>query len=104
MRGFYDIPPLARVRDYSRDGLRAQPGGKAWNGSGSTGWTSCSSTDPDDFIEQAADEAYPALAEPPLPRARSAPVGVGNELARPRWPGSSSAATWTAYWWPAGTR
>jgi D-threo-aldose 1-dehydrogenase len=34
--GFYDIPPLSRVRDYSRDGCGAARR-RAWAGSGSTG-------------------------------------------------------------------
>ena len=43
--GFYDIPPLTRVRDYSRDGVRRSLE-ESLAGSGSTGWTSCSSTTP----------------------------------------------------------
>jgi aryl-alcohol dehydrogenase-like predicted oxidoreductase len=60
--GFFGTPPLTRVRDYSRDGV----------------WRSLEQSlgrlgldrvdialihDPDDFLAQAADEAYPALAE-----------------------------------------
>ena len=64
------IPPLTRVRDYSRDGVRRsleesleRPGLTA---------DIVLVHDPDDFMEQAADEAYPALAELRA-QARSAP-------------------------------
>ena len=43
--GFYDIPPLTRVRDYSRDGVRRSLE-ESLGLPASTGWTSCSSTTP----------------------------------------------------------
>jgi aryl-alcohol dehydrogenase-like predicted oxidoreductase len=60
--GFYDTPPLTRVRDYSRDGVRRS----LEESLGRLGLDRVDIAlihDPDDFIEQAADEAYPALAE-----------------------------------------
>jgi len=60
--GFYDIPSLTRVRDYSRDGVRrslAESLGRL----GLDRVDIALIHDPDDVLEQAADEAYPALAE-----------------------------------------
>jgi D-threo-aldose 1-dehydrogenase len=60
--GFYDIPPLARVRDYTRDGVRRS----LEESLGRLGLDRVDIVlihDPDDVMEQAADEAYPALAE-----------------------------------------
>jgi D-threo-aldose 1-dehydrogenase len=60
--GFYDIPPLTRVRDYSRDGVRRS----LEESLGRLGLDRVDIVlihDPDDVMEQAADEAYPALAE-----------------------------------------
>jgi D-threo-aldose 1-dehydrogenase len=60
--GFYGTPPLTRVRDYSRDGVRRS----LEESLGRLGLDRVDIVlihDPDDFIRQAADEAYPALAE-----------------------------------------
>ena len=60
--GFYDIPPLTRVRDYSRDGVRRS----LEESLGRLGLDRVDIAlihDPDGFMEQAAGEAYPALAE-----------------------------------------
>jgi D-threo-aldose 1-dehydrogenase len=60
--GFYGIPPLTRVRDYTRDGVRRG----LEESLGRLGLDRVDIVlihDPDDFMEQAADEAYPALAE-----------------------------------------
>ena len=57
--GFYDIPPLTRVRDYSRDGVRRS----LEESLGRLGLDRVDIVlihDPDDVLEQAA---YPALAE-----------------------------------------
>ena len=57
-----ETPRLARVRDYSRDGVLASL--EASLGRLGTDHVDIALIhDPDDFIEQAADEAYPALAE-----------------------------------------
>ena len=60
--GFYDIPPLTRVRDYSRDGVRRSLE-ESLERLGLDRVDIVLIHDPDDFMEQAADEAYPALAE-----------------------------------------
>jgi D-threo-aldose 1-dehydrogenase len=60
--GFYDIPPLTRVRDYTRDGVRRS----LEESLGRLGLDRVDIVlihDPDDFLQQAADEAYPALAK-----------------------------------------
>ena len=60
--GFYGIPPLTRVRDYTRDGVRRS----LEESLGRLGLDRVDIVlihDPDDVMEQAADEAYPALAE-----------------------------------------
>jgi D-threo-aldose 1-dehydrogenase len=59
--GFYDIPPVTRVRDYSGDGVRRS----LEESLGRLGLDRVDIVlihDPDDFMEQAAGEAYPALA------------------------------------------
>jgi aryl-alcohol dehydrogenase-like predicted oxidoreductase len=60
--GFYDIPPLTRVRDYSRDGVRRSLE-ESLERLGLDRVDIVLIHDPDDFMEQAADETYPALAE-----------------------------------------
>jgi D-threo-aldose 1-dehydrogenase len=60
--GFYGIPPLTRVRDYSRDGVRRSLE-ESLDRLGLDRVDIALIHDPDDFMEQAADEAYPALAE-----------------------------------------
>ncbi|HEX5287248.1 MAG TPA: aldo/keto reductase [Streptosporangiaceae bacterium] len=60
--GFYDIPPLTRVRDYSRDGVRRSLE-ESLERLGLDRVDIVLVHDPDDFMEQAADQAYPALAE-----------------------------------------
>ena len=60
--GFYGTPPLTRVRDYSRDRVRRS----LEESLGRLGLDRVDIAlihDPDDFMGQAADEAYPALAE-----------------------------------------
>jgi D-threo-aldose 1-dehydrogenase len=60
--GSYDIPPLTRVRDYSRDGVRRSLE-ESLERLGLNRVDIVLIHDPDDFMEHAADEAYPALAE-----------------------------------------
>jgi D-threo-aldose 1-dehydrogenase len=60
--GFYGIPPLTRVRDYSRDGVRRSLE-ESLERLGLDRVDIVLIHDPDDFMEQAAGEAYPALAE-----------------------------------------
>jgi D-threo-aldose 1-dehydrogenase len=60
--GFYDTPPLTRVRDYSRDGVRRSLE-QSLDRLGLDRVDIALIHDPDDFMEQAAGEAYPALAE-----------------------------------------
>ena len=60
--GFYGTPRLTRVRDYSRDGVRRS----LEQSLGRLGLDRADIVlihDPDDFLGQAAGEAYPALAE-----------------------------------------
>jgi D-threo-aldose 1-dehydrogenase len=59
--GFYGIPPLTRVRDYSRDGVRRSLE-ESLERLGLDRVDIALIHDPDDFMEQAAAEAYPALA------------------------------------------
>jgi D-threo-aldose 1-dehydrogenase len=59
--GFYGIPPLTRVRDYSRDGVRRSLE-ESLDRLGLDRVDIVLIHDPDDFMEQAAGEAYPALA------------------------------------------
>jgi D-threo-aldose 1-dehydrogenase len=60
--GFHDIPPLTRVRDYSRDGVRRSLE-ESLERLGLDRVDIVLIHDPDDYMEQAAGEAYPALAE-----------------------------------------
>jgi D-threo-aldose 1-dehydrogenase len=60
--GSYDIPPLTRVRDHSRDGVRRSLE-ESLERLGLNRVDIVLIHDPDDFMEHAADEAYPALAE-----------------------------------------
>ena len=60
--GFYGTPPLSRVRDYSRDGVRRSLE-ESLDRLGLDRVDIALIHDPDDFMGQAADEAYPALAE-----------------------------------------
>ena len=60
--GFHDIPPLTRVRDHSRDGVRRSLE-ESLEGLGLDRVAIALVHDPDDFMEQATDQAYPALAE-----------------------------------------
>jgi D-threo-aldose 1-dehydrogenase len=60
--GFYGTPPLARVRDYSRDGvLRSLDDSLRRLRLDRVDFVLIH--DPDDHLDQALDEAYPALAE-----------------------------------------
>jgi D-threo-aldose 1-dehydrogenase len=59
--GFYGIPPLTRVRDYSRDGVRRSLA-ESLERLGLDRVDIALIHDPDDFMKQAADEAYPARA------------------------------------------
>jgi len=82
--GFYGAPPLARVRDYSRDGVRRS----LEESLGRLGLDRVDIAlihDPDDFMTQAADEAYPALAEL---RAQGAVRAIGAGM------NSAPALTW----------
>jgi D-threo-aldose 1-dehydrogenase len=73
--GFYGTPPPTRVRDYSRDGVRRSLG-ESVGRLGLDRMEIALIHDPDDFMGQAADEAYPALAEF-APRGRSGPSAPG---------------------------
>jgi D-threo-aldose 1-dehydrogenase len=59
--GFYGIPPLTRVRDYSGNGVRRSLE-ESLERLGLDRVDIALIHDPDDFMEQAAAEAYPALA------------------------------------------
>ena len=59
--GFYGIPALTRVRDYSRDGVRRSLE-ESLERLGLDRVDIALIHDPDDFMEQAAGQAYPALA------------------------------------------
>jgi D-threo-aldose 1-dehydrogenase len=59
--GFYGVPPLTRVRDYSRDGVRRSLE-ESLARLGLDRVDTVLIHDPDDVMEQAAAEAYPALA------------------------------------------
>ncbi len=59
--GFYGIPPLTRVRDYSRDGVRRSLE-ESLDRLGLDRVDIVLIHDPDDYMEQAAGETYPALA------------------------------------------
>jgi D-threo-aldose 1-dehydrogenase len=60
--GFYGTPPLTRVRDYSRDGMRRSLE-ESLQRLGLDRVDIALIHDPDDFMDQALDDAYPALAE-----------------------------------------
>jgi aryl-alcohol dehydrogenase-like predicted oxidoreductase len=60
--GFYGIPPLTRVRDYSREGVQRSLE-ESLDRLGLDRVDIVLIHDPDDFMEQAAGEAYPALAD-----------------------------------------
>ena len=77
--GFYDIPPLTRVRDYSRDGVRRSLE-ESLERLGLDRVDIVLIHDPDDCMGQAADEAYPALAEL---RAQGAVGAVGAGMNSP---------------------
>jgi D-threo-aldose 1-dehydrogenase len=59
---FYGTPRLTRVRDYSRDGVRRSLE-DSLDRLGLDRVDIALIHDPDDFVDQALDEAYPALAE-----------------------------------------
>ncbi len=59
--GFYGIPPLTRVRDYSPDGVRRSLA-ESLERLGLDRVDIALIHDPDDYLEQAAGQAYPALA------------------------------------------
>jgi aryl-alcohol dehydrogenase-like predicted oxidoreductase len=60
--GFYGTPPLSRVRDYSRDGIRASLA-DSLRRLRLDRVDVALIHDPDEFMAQALDQAYPALAE-----------------------------------------
>lgn len=60
--GFYGTPPLTRVRDYSRDGVRRSLDDSLVR-LGLDRVDIALIHDPDDFMGPAVDQAYPALAE-----------------------------------------
>jgi D-threo-aldose 1-dehydrogenase len=79
--GFYGTPPLTSVRDYSRDGVRRS----LEESLGRLGLDRADIVlihDPDDFMGQAADEAYPALAEL-RPQGVVRAIGAGMNAAAP---------------------
>jgi D-threo-aldose 1-dehydrogenase len=59
--GFYDVPAMSRVRDYSGDGIRCSLE-ESLKRLGLDRVDIALIHDPDDFMEQAVAEAYPALA------------------------------------------
>ena len=82
--GFYGTPPLTRIRDYSRDGVLrslAESLGRL----GLDRVDIALIHDPDDFLRQAADAAYPALAEL---RSQGAVRAIGAGM------NSATALTW----------
>ena len=81
---FYGTPPLTRVRDYSRDGVRRSLE-DSLRRLGLDRVDIALIHDPDDFLGQAADEAYPALAEL---RAQGTVRAVGAGM------NSAEALTW----------
>jgi D-threo-aldose 1-dehydrogenase len=77
--GFYGTPPLTRVRDYSRDGVRRS----LEQSLGRLGLDRVDIAlihDPDEFLAQAADETCPALAEL---RAQGAVGAIGAGMNSP---------------------
>jgi D-threo-aldose 1-dehydrogenase len=84
VEGFYGTPPLRRIRDYSRDGvLRSLE--ESLRRLGLDRVDIALIHDPDDFMDQAADSAYPALAEL---RAQGAVGAIGAGM------NSAAALTW----------
>ncbi len=84
VEGFYGTPPLTRVRDYSRDGvLRSLE--ESLRRLGLDRVDIALIHDPDDFLTQAAAEAYPALAEL---RAQGTVRAIGAGM------NSAAALTW----------
>jgi aryl-alcohol dehydrogenase-like predicted oxidoreductase len=82
--GFYGTPPLTRVRDYSRDGvLRSLE--ESLRRLGLDRVDIALIHDPDDFLTQAADGAYPALADL---RAQGTVRAIGAGM------NSAAALTW----------
>jgi Aldo/keto reductase family len=98
--GFYDIPPLTRVRDYSRDGVRRSPE-ESLERLGLDRVDIVLIHDPDDFMEQRRTSRTRRWPNSAL-RARSAPSALASTRP-PALPGSSSAATRIACWWPGAT-
>jgi D-threo-aldose 1-dehydrogenase len=82
--GFYGTPRLRRVRDYSRDGVRASLEASLRR-LGTDRVDVALIHDPDDHAEQALAEAYPALAELRAEGVIGA-IGVGmNQTAMLKW-------------------
>jgi len=77
--GFHGTPPLSRVRDYSRDGVRRSLE-QSLDRLGLDRIDIVLIHDPDDFLGQAAEEAYPALAEL---RAQGAVGAIGAGMNSP---------------------
>jgi D-threo-aldose 1-dehydrogenase len=84
--GFYGIPPLTRVRDYSGDGVRRSLE-ESLARLGLDRVDTVLIHDPDDVMEQAAAEAYPALADL---RAQGVVRAIGAGM------NSASALAWLA--------
>ncbi len=82
--GFYGTPPLTRIRDYSRDGVLRSLA-ESLRRLGLDRVDIALIHDPDDFLDQAADSAYPALAEL---RAQGAVGAIGAGM------NSAAALTW----------
>ena len=78
VEGFYGTPPLTRIRDYSRDGVRRSLE-ESLQRLGLDRVDIALIHDPDDFLDQAADSAYPALAELRAQGTVRA-IGAGHEL------------------------
>jgi aryl-alcohol dehydrogenase-like predicted oxidoreductase len=84
VEGFYGAPPLRRIRDYSRDGvLRSLE--ESLRRLGLDRVDIALIHDPDDFLDQAVDGAYPALAEL---RAQGAVGAIGAGM------NSAASLTW----------
>ena len=106
--GFYGTPPLTRIRDYSRDGvLRSLEDSLRRLGLDRVDIALIHN--PDDYLSQAADDAYPALAELRSQGVVTA-IGAGMNSAAPLtwlvercWPapaGWARLAPGTASRWP----
>ena len=100
--GFYGIPPLTRVRDYSRDGVRRSLE-ESLERLGLDRVDIALIHDPDDFMGAGGGRGLPGAGRTPRP-GRGPGHRRRDELRVRRWPGWPSAATWTACWWRAGTR